>query len=103
MRPLWVMVMKPSSMSMLGVPYSPIVPSFTRWQSGLNSCACQRSAPHALRHAAAHTVAAWADCGGALGSCPELTGSSDRDPCVCANAHMSSRRMKGLTTERRRE
>ncbi len=24
-------------MSMLGVPYSPIVPSFTRWQSGLNS------------------------------------------------------------------
>jgi len=31
--PLWLMVMKPSSMSMLGVPYSPMVPSFTRWQS----------------------------------------------------------------------
>ena len=29
--------MKPSSMSMLGVPYSPIVPSFTRWQSGTRS------------------------------------------------------------------
>ena len=26
--------MNPSSMSMFGVPYSPIVPSFTRWQSG---------------------------------------------------------------------
>jgi len=33
-RPLWLMVMKPSSMSMLGVPYSPMVPSLTRWQSG---------------------------------------------------------------------
>lgn len=33
-RPLCVMVMYPSSMSMLGVPYSPMVPSFTRWQSG---------------------------------------------------------------------
>ena len=31
MRPLWVISMKPSSMSMLGVPYSPMVPSFTRW------------------------------------------------------------------------
>ena len=29
--------MNPSSMSMLGVPYSPIVPSFTRWQSGTRS------------------------------------------------------------------
>ncbi len=37
-RPLWLMVMKPSSMSMLGVPYSPIVPSFTRWHSGASSC-----------------------------------------------------------------
>ena len=30
---VWIS-MKPSSMSMLGVPYSPIVPSFTRWRSG---------------------------------------------------------------------
>ena len=29
--------MNPSSMSMLGVPYSPIVPSLTRWQSGTRS------------------------------------------------------------------
>ena len=29
--------MKPSSMSMFGVPYSPIVPSFTRWASGANA------------------------------------------------------------------
>ena len=36
--PLWLMVMKPSSMSMLGVPYSPMVPSFTRWHSGASSC-----------------------------------------------------------------
>ena len=34
LRPLWWISMNPSSMSMLGVPYSPIVPSFTRWQSG---------------------------------------------------------------------
>ena len=33
-RPLWVMSMNPSSMSMFGVPYSPMVPSLTRWQSG---------------------------------------------------------------------
>ncbi len=33
-RPLCSIRMKPSSMSMLGVPYSPIVPSLTRWQSG---------------------------------------------------------------------
>ena len=26
--------MNPSSMSMFGVPYSPIVPSLTRWHSG---------------------------------------------------------------------
>ena len=26
--------MKPSSTSMFGVPYSPIVPSLTMWQSG---------------------------------------------------------------------
>ena len=31
MRPLWVISMKPSSISMFGVPYSPIVPSLTRW------------------------------------------------------------------------
>ena len=37
MRPLWSISMKPSSMSMLGVPYSPIVPSLTRWQSGTRS------------------------------------------------------------------
>ena len=36
-RPLWLMVMNPSSMSMLGVPYSPMVPSFTRWHSGASS------------------------------------------------------------------
>ena len=36
-RPLCVISMKPSSMSMFGVPYSPIVPSFTRWQSGTRS------------------------------------------------------------------
>ena len=36
-RPLWWISMNPSSMSMLGVPYSPIVPSFTRWQSGTRS------------------------------------------------------------------
>ena len=29
--------MKPSSMSMFGVPYSPMVPSFTRWASGANA------------------------------------------------------------------
>src|SRR5947199_175962 len=29
--------MNPSSMSMFGVPYSPIVPSLTRWQSGTRS------------------------------------------------------------------
>ena len=29
--------MNPSSMSMSGVPYSPIVPSFTRWASGVYS------------------------------------------------------------------
>jgi hypothetical protein len=29
-RPLCRTLMNPSSMSMLGVPYSPIVPSFTR-------------------------------------------------------------------------
>ena len=36
-RPLWVISMNPSSMSMSGVPYSPIVPSLTRWQSGTRS------------------------------------------------------------------
>ena len=41
-RPLWLMVMKPSSMSMLGVPYSPMVPSFTRWHSGASSCSIGR-------------------------------------------------------------
>ena len=29
-------------MSMLGVPYSPMVPSLTRWQSGLCSCHMQQ-------------------------------------------------------------
>ena len=33
-RPLWWISMKPSSMSMFGVPYSPIVPSFTRCALG---------------------------------------------------------------------
>ncbi len=37
-RPWWVISRKPSSMSMLGVPYSPMVPSFTRWASGASSC-----------------------------------------------------------------
>ena len=37
LRPLWSISMKPSSMSMFGVPYSPIVPSFTRWQPGARS------------------------------------------------------------------
>ena len=37
LRPLCSISMNPSSMSMLGVPYSPIVPSFTRWQSGTRS------------------------------------------------------------------
>ena len=37
--------MNPSSMSMFGVPYSPIVPSLTRWQSG----AWSRSAKSRLR------------------------------------------------------
>ena len=36
-RPLCSISRKPSSMSMLGQPYSPIVPSLTRWQSGLFS------------------------------------------------------------------
>jgi hypothetical protein len=36
-RPLCWMSMKPSSMSMFGVPYSPMVPSFTRWASGAKS------------------------------------------------------------------
>ena len=37
MRPLCSIVMYPSSMSMLGVPYSPIVPSLMRWHSGAYS------------------------------------------------------------------
>ena len=37
LRPLCSISMNPSSMSMLGVPYSPIVPSLTRWQSGTRS------------------------------------------------------------------
>ena len=36
-RPLCAISMNPSSMSMFGVPYSPIVPSLTRWQSGTRS------------------------------------------------------------------
>src|SRR5665213_2739766 len=34
----WVISMYPSSMSMFGVPYSPIVPSLTRWMSRFCSC-----------------------------------------------------------------
>ena len=30
-------------MSMFGVPYSPIVPSFTRWASGVNSRIAHRT------------------------------------------------------------
>ena len=36
-RPLWVISIQPSSMSMFGVPYSPIVPSLTRCASGVKS------------------------------------------------------------------
>ena len=36
-RPLCSMVIYPSSMSILGVPYSPMVPSLMRWQFGRNS------------------------------------------------------------------
>ncbi len=43
LRPLWWMVMKPSSMSMSGVPYSPMVPSFTRWASGASSAMAKRT------------------------------------------------------------
>jgi hypothetical protein len=35
--PLYWVSSQPSLMSMLGVPYSPIVPSLTRWISGLIS------------------------------------------------------------------
>ena len=42
-RPLCVISMKPSSMSMLGVPYSPIVPSLIRWASGAWSRIAQSS------------------------------------------------------------
>ena len=42
MRPLWVISMNPSSMSMLGVPYSPMVPSLTRWIERLCSAIAYR-------------------------------------------------------------
>ncbi len=37
LRPLYSMSKNPSAMSMLGVPYSPMVPIFTRWASGQTS------------------------------------------------------------------
>ncbi|RXH91426.1 hypothetical protein DVH24_020449, partial [Malus domestica] len=41
--PLCVIAMKPSSMSIFGVPYSPIVPSITRWHSSQNSFIAKRT------------------------------------------------------------
>src|SRR5438270_3794642 len=42
-RPLCSTSSHPSSMSMLGVPYSPIVPSLTRWQPGAWSRMAKRT------------------------------------------------------------
>ena len=42
-RPLCSISMKPSSMSMFGVPYSPIVPSLIRWAFGTWSRIAQSS------------------------------------------------------------